>query len=201
MFQGPSVPTKIFNSVINSPTNLNKTMISRMSEQLVVTSVGENRQGIVSKITLLIAECELNILYSRMAIVGSEFTLVTLVEGPVGRIIRFESAIAQLSGQLDLMSVIKRTKGHYRHGPERIGKIRYTGEDRPGLLSKVTEFFADKGMDLASLRTESKPDGYDKLRTKTDMTFIKESEQVKPELIEEISEFLAQHELESDIRM
>ena len=46
-----------------------------MSEYLVLTAMGPDRTGSVSDLTKLASECGCNIIDSRMAIFGLEFTL------------------------------------------------------------------------------------------------------------------------------
>ncbi|WP_111979649.1 glycine cleavage system protein R [Algibacillus agarilyticus] len=145
-----------------------------MSEQLVVTSIGTNRRGMVNEITSLAAANELNILYSRMAIMGNEFTYVMLVEGSSMRINRFESAFINLCARLDLMSVVKRTSNHRKQEIEqRCGKLTYTALDKPGLLSKFTQYFAQQGVSLANLRCEGIPIDAGKGQALTEIAFNK----------------------------
>lgn len=145
-----------------------------MSEQLVVTSIGTNRRGMVNEITSLAAANELNILYSRMAIMGNEFTYVMLVEGSAMRINRFESAFINLCARLDLMSVVKRTSNHRKQEiAQRCGKLTYTAPDKPGLLSKFTQYFAQQGVSLANLRCEGVPENAGEGQAVTEIAFNK----------------------------
>ncbi|AWB64968.1 hypothetical protein C2869_00275 [Saccharobesus litoralis] len=146
-----------------------------MSEQLVVTSIGTNRRGMVNEITSLAAANDLNILYSRMAIMGNEFTYVMLVEGSNLKINRFESAFINLCARIDLMSVVKRTSGHRKQQIEQeCGKLIYQTKDQTGLLSKFTQFFAAQGLSLANLRCEGVPeDAGEDGQAVTEITFRK----------------------------
>ncbi|NTS75976.1 hypothetical protein HR060_03770 [Catenovulum sp. SM1970] len=145
-----------------------------MGQQLVVTSIGTNRRGMVNQITQLAAGNELNILYSRMAIMGQEFTYVMLVEGSAMRISRFESAFIQLSTQLELMSVVKRTSNHRKQEIEKhAGYVKCHTEDKTGSLAIITDFFSEQGLSLANLRCEGSTEESGESKGQAELSFFK----------------------------
>ena len=52
-----------------------------MSQYLVLTAMGADRTGSVSELIKLASKCGCNIIDSRMAIFGVEFTLIMLING------------------------------------------------------------------------------------------------------------------------
>ncbi|MEC8138775.1 MAG: ACT domain-containing protein, partial [Pseudomonadota bacterium] len=65
-------------------------MTLNTGNQLVVTAIGEDRPGIVSELTKLVSETNCNIIDSRIAILGNEFTFIMLLEGDISAISRVE---------------------------------------------------------------------------------------------------------------
>lgn len=119
---------------------------------LVLTAVGPDRPGLVSEISAVIHGAGANLEDSRMAILGGEFALLVLVSGPEGAAAAVERATGPLGEKLGLRVLSKRTaRGQQRHYlPYRIS---VTGFDRPGIVSRVTEVLARRGVNVASLES------------------------------------------------
>lgn len=64
-----------------------------MSEYLVLTAMGPDRTGSVSELTKLASQCGCNIVDSRMAVFGLEFTLIMLLKGNDKAIYQLESKL------------------------------------------------------------------------------------------------------------
>ena len=62
-----------------------------MSQYLVLNAMGADRTRSVSELTKLACECGCNIIDSRMAIFGLEFTLIMLLNGSAKAINQIES--------------------------------------------------------------------------------------------------------------
>ena len=143
------------------PVNNDDTDTKAMQSNLILTAIGADRTGIVSELTRLVSKFDLNILDSRMAIMGGEFTLIMLLSGDTRAISRAEIELPMLGGELELLTMLKRTTEHQvKDYPVRL-TVTYEGRDKPGLLSEVTGFFAAKNIDIYSLKssTESRANG------------------------------------------
>ena len=129
-----------------------------MTHQLVVTAMGVDRPGIVSKLARLASDCDCDIVDSRMAIFGNEFTLIMLLEGSWSAITKIESSFPSLSSELELMTVVKRTSKHTPASFSSRIEVSLSGQDQRGTMKSITEFLADQSLDLASLRSHSEED-------------------------------------------
>ncbi len=129
-------------------------MASDSSEKtyLVLTAVGPDRSGLVSEISAAIHGAGANLEDSRMAILGGEFALLVLVSGSEAAASAVERASGPLGEKLGLRVLSKRTgRGEPKHYlPYRIS---VTGFDRPGIVSRVTEVLARRGVNVASLES------------------------------------------------
>lgn len=132
-------------------------MTAFSNQQLVLTAIGEDRSGIVSELTQLVSDCHCNIIDSRIAILGSEFTFIMLLTGDMAAISRVEHTLPIKSMELGLLTMMKRTNSH--HDCEFCAgyNLEYTGIDTPGTLSKVTKFFAEQNVSIASLKSDTYP--------------------------------------------
>ena len=128
-----------------------------MSQYLVLTAMGADRTGCVSELTKLTSECGCNILDSRMAIFGSEFTFIMLLNGDARAINKIEARIPKIARSLDLVTMMKRTSGHRIFDLVKHYQASYSGIDQPGILKAMTAFFATRKIDISSLKSAIDP--------------------------------------------
>ena len=140
-----------------------------MPQQLVVTAIGPDRTGIVSKLARLVTECNCNIIDSRMAIFGSEFTFIMLLAGDLAAISRIEHLLPTLGLELDLTTMTKRTTGRPRTLVVAHYVLDYSGPDRVGTLGAITGLLASHNIYIGSLQSETFTE-QDKIMMHTQMT-------------------------------
>jgi glycine cleavage system transcriptional repressor len=128
-----------------------------MSQYLVLTAMGSDRTGCVSELTKLASECGCNILDSRMAIFGLEFTFIMLLNGDNRAINKLEVRLPMVAHNLELITMMKRTSGHKTYDLVEHYQAEYTGTDQPGILKAMTAFFATRKIDISSLKSEIDP--------------------------------------------
>ncbi len=129
-----------------------------MSQYLVLTVMGPDRTGSVSSLTKLASECGCNIVDSRMAIFGLEFTMIMLLKGNGKSISLVESKLPAKALKLQLITMMKRTSGYKIQDFTEHYKVEYAGIDQPGVLKAMTAFFAARNIDISSLKSEINPD-------------------------------------------
>ncbi|QIR14458.1 glycine cleavage system protein R [Shewanella aestuarii] len=126
-----------------------------MTNHLVVTAMGTDRPGLVSRLARLASECDCDIVDSRMALFGNEFTLIMMIAGSWPAITKIESLLPSLSVELELMTVMKRTSKHVpKNFVSRI-EVTFSGEDQRGTMKTITQFLADRSLDLAAVRSHA----------------------------------------------
>lgn len=149
-----------------------------MPQQLVVTAIGTDRTGIVSKLARLVTDCNCNITDSRMAIFGGEFTFIMLLSGDPASISRIEHLLPGLGLELDLTTMTKRTGAHQSRAVAAHYVLDYTGADRVGTLGAITGLLASHQVYIGSLQSQSRLDASGVLQMHTQMTLeIPEGEQ------------------------
>lgn len=79
-----------------------------MKQHLVLTAVGTDRPGICNQVVKLVTQAGCNIVDSRIAIFGNEFTLIMLLTGNASHITRVETQLPLLGQEHDLITIMKR---------------------------------------------------------------------------------------------
>ena len=125
-----------------------------MSQYLVLTAMGADRTGSVSELTKLASECGCNITDSRMAVFGLEFTFIMLLKGDAKAINQIEAKLPAIAVELELITMMKRTSGYKSQELTHHYQAEYAGIDQPGLLKATTAFFANRSIDISSLKSD-----------------------------------------------
>ncbi|BBO27899.1 glycine cleavage system transcriptional repressor [Marisediminitalea aggregata] len=123
-----------------------------MKQQLIAVILGTDQVGILSDIATLVSESECNILDSRHAIYGQEFSLTMIIEGSHTAITRVELSIPELCQRRDLLSILKRTREHTKQNLTHLYDVEFSGVDNPGQIQAVTRFFADQQVSISAFR-------------------------------------------------
>lgn len=125
-----------------------------MTQNLVITALGSNSPGIVHKLIGHVSNCGCNIVDSRLAIFGNEFTLIMLLSGEWNAMIQLESSLPLKSQELDLITMMKRTERHEPISYDHTIEVEITIPDATGIIEKFTLFFTNNNLNLAGLRSE-----------------------------------------------
>ena len=126
-----------------------------MSNYLVISAVGEDRPGIVKDISKFILDNDGNIVESRMTVLGGEFALMMLVSGSDATVEALENKAKVTAEALGLTLI---TKGTGPRGTQQ-KRLPYLAQvvamDHPGIVHVVTDFFAQKNINIEELITNS----------------------------------------------
>lgn len=125
-----------------------------MSEQLVITALGDDRPGIVDELSNALFKHALNIEDSRMSVLGGEFAVLLLVSGGDQSIDDFVADTPGLEQSLNMKLLVKRT----RTAAAQQALVPYTVEvvaiDHPGIVHKLASFFSAKKINIVDLNTQ-----------------------------------------------
>ncbi|WP_117235171.1 glycine cleavage system protein R [Vibrio maerlii] len=124
-------------------------------QHLVVTAVGTDRPGICNQVVHLATQAGCNIVDSRIALFGNEFTLIMLVSGSNANITRVETMLPLLGQEHELITMMKRTSPHEELDNSYTLEAFIESDDRIGLTEQFTEFFADRNIGLSSLSAQT----------------------------------------------
>jgi glycine cleavage system transcriptional repressor len=126
-----------------------------MKSQLLVTAIGEDRPGIVARLTEVFVKHNGNVEESRMALLGGEFAAIILVAIPSERVDGLKKELDNLRDETISVSV----KATSAHDPKRFAghshfEINLTGADHEGIVHKVSAWLRDRAINILSMSTE-----------------------------------------------
>ena len=124
-----------------------------MESLLVITALGEDKPGIVDKLTETVMTCHCNIIDSRMSVLGGEFAVLLMVAGKWNELTKLEDALGTTSESLGLTIACKRTE---KSKPS-TNLMPYTVEvisiDQPGIVHELASFFSNRDINIQELNT------------------------------------------------
>ena len=126
-----------------------------MKNQLLVTAIGEDRPGIVARLTEIVVRHGANLEASRMTLLGGEFAAISLVTVPTDKIEELELSLHELTRK-GLTIVCKKTAAQPtdRFAGYAFYSISLTGADHEGIVHKISSHLRDLNINFQSLDTD-----------------------------------------------
>lgn len=126
-----------------------------MSQQLIINILGDNKISTLSVLTACISQYQCNILDSRHALYGHDFSLTMIVSGTQSDITKLEIALSSLSFEHDLLCMMKRTSGHKKQNIGQYVNLEFSGRDASGLMKKVTQALSENDVAVHAVRQKT----------------------------------------------
>lgn len=125
---------------------------------LVLTAVGDDREGLVSALSQAVESHGGNWLDSELARLAGKFAGIVLVDVPADRVAAFTAAAAALREQIGWKVDV--TGGDVGELAGRQVEVHLVGLDRPGMVRQVSTALAEQHVSITSLHswTRSAPD-------------------------------------------
>ncbi len=121
-----------------------------MSEWKMLTLVGEDRPGIVARVTDTLYRSGWTLGEASMIRLGGNFTIMMMVSGE-GDV---EQVLAPVTGELGLhLHVVDMAGGLHRHRVPNL-QLRVNGADRAGIVAQVTGVLAENGFNILELESD-----------------------------------------------
>jgi glycine cleavage system transcriptional repressor len=132
--------------------HLKATIWLKMSQQLIITILGSDQFGVLSTLADTVSGVGCNILDSRQAVYGQDFSLTMIIEGSQSAITQAECLLPQTCQKHNLLSMMKRTKKHCKQNLEHLADVIIHGESTPGLIDHITDFFKQHHISVSAFR-------------------------------------------------
>jgi glycine cleavage system regulatory protein len=117
-----------------------------MTTPLVLTFIGDNRPGLVSEISQIVAAHRGTWLESRSARLAGKFAGVVLVSVPDESLVPLESALAKLVPSGLRVSIDRGAASEDK--PGRLVTLEIVGAERPGIVRDVTQVLTRLGVNI-----------------------------------------------------
>lgn len=124
-----------------------------MDNWFMLTLVGQDRPGIVAKLTHALYEGGCNLGEASMMRLGGNFTIMLMVRY-AGRAKHLAELINPVSESLDLHLHIDAIKAELHKHLQPDVRISVYGADRPGIVSEVTGALAEAGLHILDLESD-----------------------------------------------
>jgi glycine cleavage system transcriptional repressor len=126
-----------------------------MDSFLVLTAIGNDRPGIVDKLSMNILENDCNIVDSRMTVLGGEFAVILLISGKWNAIAKLENSLPRLTSDLDLHFSSTRTDQEPKSDNLLPYSVEVVAIDHPGIVYKIASFFSARDINIRELYTNT----------------------------------------------
>jgi len=120
---------------------------------LVITASGTDKSGILADISKLCSQNKCNILDSKVTIAGEHCALFFWIAGPWHGIAKLEGLLPARYNQTDLELQIKRTQNPLPSSSHLPYSVQLTSIDRPGIIKDISQFFAQRRINIEDLST------------------------------------------------
>ena len=121
-------------------------------ELVAVTVVGNDRTGIVAGVTRVLYEAGCNLLDATSTILRGHFSMMLVVSVPPGLTSEeLEGRLAAVAAELELSITARALQEAGTELPEPTHMVSVYGADQPGIVFKVTEHLATRGVNITGL--------------------------------------------------
>ena len=126
-----------------------------MKAYAVLTGVGPDRPGLVDEVSAFLAEREINIEESRMAVLGGEFALVLLAAGDEKAMAELPARLGEMGKATGLEFSCKSTRPPAQRParPSLPYRLAAHSLDHPGIVHEITRVLHDREVNIESLET------------------------------------------------
>lgn len=126
-----------------------------MKEYLIMTAVGPDRPGLVDEVSEFLAERDLNIESSRMAVLGGEFAMILLASGEGDRTEQVISDRGALAEKTGLQIFVRPTRPpERREAPASMPfALSASGMDHQGLVHEISKVMHEFNVNIESMDT------------------------------------------------
>jgi glycine cleavage system transcriptional repressor len=129
--------------------------MSGNKQQLVLSAIGADRPGIVDQLTNRVSQLDLNIGDSRMTVLGGEFAVQMLIEGPWNQLSKLEQDLPAIADSLGLIAHCKRTQRKSNTDQLIPYAVNVVALDHPGIVHKLANFFSLRHINIQDMHTSS----------------------------------------------
>lgn len=126
-----------------------------MKAYAVLTGVGPDRPGLVDEVAAYLAEREINLEESRMAVLGGEFAMIVLAAGAEAVIADLKKNLGQLGRATGLEFTLKPTRAPAARptAPALPYRLVARSLDHPGIVHEITRLLHARHVNIESLET------------------------------------------------
>lgn len=123
----------------------------------VISTIGHDRPGLVSDITELATELDLNIEDSRMTVLGGEFAVLMALQGEDANLANFQQRLEALCAGNNLAYIYRGTQSRENIHAVRPYIASVVALDHPGIVYAIAQFFSARQINIRDMQTDTRP--------------------------------------------
>lgn len=120
----------------------------------VISTIAEDRPGLVSELSEIIHDLGLNIEDSRMTVLGGEFAVLMSITGDEAPLGELDARLQAQAANGGFAYLFRLTSEQVR-SDQQIFTASIEAMDHPGIVSGITRFFSERGVNIRELTTET----------------------------------------------
>jgi glycine cleavage system transcriptional repressor len=128
-----------------------------MTNNLVISALGNDKPGIVNELSKTILDQGGNISESRMTVLGGEFAMMLLVTGSDDCINNIISKLEQTGENLNLTLIAKETQPQESKQKRVPYQITVVSMDHPGIVHNISDFLSSRNLNIEEIETKTYP--------------------------------------------
>ncbi len=130
-------------------------MAANKTQSLIISAIGDDKPGLVEKLSELVMDTGCSILDSRMVSLGGEFAVIMMVTGPWNALAKLEQKLPDAEKRLSLTLAIKRTDKPEPAQNLLPYAVEVVALDQPGIVYNLANFFASRDINISEVATTS----------------------------------------------
>ena len=121
----------------------------------VISTIGDDRPGIVNELTKVVLELNISVEDSRMTVLGGEFAVLMSVTGSEAALTELEIKLKEFCQTTGLVHLFHLTKdrGVTKHAIPYL--VTVIAMDHPGIVHNIAAFFSSQEINIRDLKTET----------------------------------------------
>lgn len=128
-----------------------------MIKGLVITALGNDKPGIVNKLSKKILEHSGNITESHMMVLGGEFAMMLLVTGDDSVLKQIKTDLDTIGDSLGLTLIAKETRTKTQEAQRLPYQISVVSMDHPGIVYDISDFLSTRDLNIEEIETTTYP--------------------------------------------
>ena len=155
-----------------------------MKEWKMLTLVGQDKPGIVAKITTALFEMGAQLGEASMMRLGGNFTIMMMVKSELSND-KLNQSIESVTREMNLSSSFQTIEASLHHHEIPDSRITVYGADRPGIVSQATTHLLEAGFNIMDLE-------YDVAGSEADPIYIMQIEGIAANGLDALEKAIAQ---------
>ena len=129
--------------------------MTKPNNYLVLSALGKDRPGIVDELSRTIYQLDCNIVDSRMTVLGGEFAVLLMLEGPWNQLAKLEGQIPDLQKRLGMTIISRQTETPSPQTNLLPYAVEVVSLDHPGIVHQLASFFSQRNINIEDMNTSS----------------------------------------------